>query len=288
MKSRSQIIYILTASVILFTATSLNAENKNRDASKTVPKKDYCVECHSKLSGKLQTPVPQWKSSVHHEAGISCSRCHGGNPGINNRKKSKAARYKFAGSPKKKKIVEFCGREGCHTLQRLQFEIGPHFKSVQKSGKPGCSTCHGDHSILKASADIIKDKACSRCHTAEYAREVLSSINSINKGLSGVAKNIEFLKKNQAEVTSLEKRLERTRQLFRELLHVFSKAEMRTTRKIIELEISNLQTDSGSRVALTERLDLLYILTVLFSIFTIIGFLVYSIYMFYRRKSVAD
>lgn len=288
MKFRHHARYILIASAILFAVISLSAENKSKDMSQPKAKIDYCVECHNYLTGKLQKPVPRWKSSVHHKAGVSCSRCHGGNPDINDRKKSKTARYKYRGYPKKKEIAKFCGREGCHTVQRLQFEIGPHYRSVQKSGKPGCTTCHGEHSIMEASADIIKDKNCSQCHSIEYAREIISSINAIEEGLSKVAVNINFLKKNQAEVTSLEKRFERIRKLFREYLHIFSKAELQTTKKIIELEISNLQTDSGSKVALTERLDLLYLLTVLFCVFTITGFFIYSIFMVYRRKKMAD
>jgi hypothetical protein len=288
MKLRNRVTYILIASAILLVATALNAEKKGRGASKTKAKKDYCVECHNNLTGKLQAPVSQWRSSVHHKAGISCSECHGGNPGINHKEKSKVARYKYIGYPKRDKVIKTCGRKGCHTLQRFQFEAGPHYKSVQKSGRPGCSTCHGAHSIVKASGDIIKDKACSQCHTAKYAQEIVTSINSIEKGISEVALNIDFLKKNQVEVTSLTKRLERTRQLFRELLHVFSKAKLQTTRKIIELEISNLQNDSGSKVALTERLDLLYLVTALFCVFTIIGFLIYSVRMIYKRKNAAD
>ncbi len=288
MKLRSQVIYILLVSAILLTPSALRAEKKSRGALTKEAKTDYCVECHNYLTGKLQTPVPRWRSSVHYKAGISCSSCHGGNPGINDMRRSKAARYKFISYPKKEKVAKFCGREGCHTLQSLQFEAGPHYQSVLKSGKPGCSTCHGAHAIMKASADIIKERTCSRCHGAKHTQEIISSINTIEKGLSEVALNIDLLKKNQAEVTALEKRFERTRKLYRELLHVFSKAKLRTSQKIIELEITNLKTDSGSKVALTKRLDLLYLLTVIFCILTIAGFLAYSIFMVYRRKRVAE
>ncbi len=288
MDLRSRVIYILFVSAVLLTATAAHAEKKSKEKNKTGNKKNYCIECHNYLTGRLQKPVAGWNVSIHQEAGITCNKCHGGNPHINDKNRSKAAAYRFVGSPKREEVVKMCGREGCHTLQRLQFEIGPHYKSVLRSGKPGCSFCHGSHSVKIASPNIIKEKACTQCHKADYARDILQSINTIDKGISGVAQNIDYLIDNQAEVFYLQDRLGRVKQLFRALLHVFSKADLQSTKKIIELEIENLRTDSGSKVALFRRLDLMYLLTLLFSLITIVGFLVYTIYMLYRRKKAPD
>ncbi len=279
---------LLKNSIFLFTlflSVQLNAKIPKKISPPDFSRKgNSCVKCHETLGDKLKKPLTEWRTSVHAKVGNNCNICHGGNSESDDKTTAKNKKNGFIGSPKGKEVLTFCGRGGCHTTELLQFERGPHYRSVLKDGIPNCTTCHGVHAIQRASANIIKDKACSDCHSIEYAKDIIKSIGAIETGLRGIQGNIDFLVKNHADVEDIERRLDRTTRLFRQLLHVFSSVEIRSTKKIIELEITNLINESGSKVALTQRLNLLYILTVLFGISIIIAFLIYSIYMIYKRR----
>lgn len=248
--------------------------------------KDNCALCHESLEkDTLKTPVAQWLKSVHATAGKKCSYCHGGDPTVNDKVKAKSKLANFIGKPDKKAISEFCGREGCHVLALEQFRRGPHYQTVLKSGEPGCNSCHGTHNIQRSSVDVITVESCTACHPADYSKSIISTIAGIDRSFNAIDKNLNYITEKQGEVKKLHDRVNHARHLFHQLVHVFSREDMETTKKILEMEIENLDSDTRLKVASIKRLDILYIAMLVFGVAIVIGITTYSIIMYGKRKA---
>lgn len=247
--------------------------------------KDYCILCHeSQDNGRLKNPVAAWRSSVHGAAGNRCETCHGGNPALNDKLLAHSLKSNFRGKPDRKKETEYCGREGCHVMATEQFMRGPHYTSVVKSGEPGCVTCHGAHNIQRTSIDVISEKSCSACHPADYSRDIVKLIGEIDRGIGRIDKNIAFLTEKRADVMDLQGRLNDTRHLFHQMVHVFSREEMETTKRIVMLEIASLEGESMAKVSSLQRMDMLYLVMLTVGLAIIAGVSVYTAVMYSRRK----
>jgi hypothetical protein len=265
--------------------------NKITDAdplSKPSPKGgNSCISCHENLNDKKQNkPVIAWSSSIHNKNGNNCNICHGGNPDSKDAKTAKSKEFNFVGKPDKKNITEFCGRAGCHSEEVSNFKRGSHFSEVLKTNKPNCTHCHGVHNIKQASTRYINMDVCSDCHTADHSRKVVSDMNTIKQNIDEVDNNINILKKKHANVDALAARLAKTRMLYKQMIHVSSKNEMKSVKTIIDIEIKNLEVESKGLFFTLKRLDLLYMLMVLIAAVIIITVSSYIIYMLSRRKKI--
>jgi len=246
---------------------------------------DYCVSCHeAEGDRRLKKPVEEWRKSVHAGTGKKCSLCHGGDPTVNDKVKAKSKLANFTGKPARKAISEFCGRTGCHVLALEQFKRGPHYETVQKSGEPGCSSCHGAHNIQRSSIDIITVESCVSCHPAEYSKNIISVIAGIDRKFSAIDGNISYITEKQGEVKSLKERINNARHLFHQFVHVFSRQEMETTRKILDMEMQSLDSETRMKVASIKRLDILYLAMLIFGVAIVGGISTYSIVMYGKRK----
>jgi hypothetical protein len=276
-------IQLLLCPILVIFGASVNAEEKN--IQKAPNEKDYCVICHEQQpKGDLKKPVAEWRAGVHAVKGEKCGICHGGDPGIDDKIKAKSKALNYIGRPNKKKISEFCGREGCHTVALEQFKQGPHYLSVQKSGEPGCTTCHGVHNIKRSSIGTINERSCTACHSAEYSKGIIAHITRIDRGINNIDKNIALLVDIHTDVRGIQDRLNRARLLFHRFVHVLSRQDMESTKNILEIEITSLDNETKSKVASIQRIDMLYIIMVIFCLGVIAGFLIYIIVMYSRRK----
>jgi hypothetical protein len=59
---------------------------------------------------------------------------------------------------------------------------------------------------------------------------------------------------------------------------------MDSTKEIIQVRIDDLLNSSKSKVAISKRLDRLYLMMLSFGILIVGGFSLYTIFMFMRRK----
>jgi len=126
--------------------------------------KDTCIACHAALEGDLAKPAQLFEVDVHHQAGLSCADCHGGD--ANDETMTAMSRAKgFHGAPKKNQIPDFCAR--CHSDAAYMHRFNPKMRVDQLSqyltsvhGKrlkqgdvkvAACVDCHGVHNILPAS-----------------------------------------------------------------------------------------------------------------------------------------
>ena len=277
------LIQLLVCPIIAIFSSSLSAEEGK--AQNPTNDKDYCAICHEQQARKsLKIPVAEWQASVHAAKGESCSLCHGGYPGINDKIKAKSKFANFVGRPDKKKISEFCGRKGCHAASLEQFKLGPHYQSVLKTGEPGCITCHGVHNIRRSSVGIISARSCTACHSVKYSKEIIDLITGLGQRIDNVDKNVSALEEKYIDVKGIRDRFKRVRQLFTRFVHVLSRQEMESTKNILETEIENLDSDSTSKITSVQRIDALYIIMVSFCLIVIAGFLIYIIVMYSRRK----
>lgn len=299
---RRLFLFILTFAISLtlilsaFSQANIQGAKKNPDKAKDVDPLavtaksggNSCIRCHENLQeAKLNRPVLDWISNIHNTKGNNCNMCHGGNPDSNDMKIAKSKEFHFVGKPDKKVITDFCGRGGCHVEELSDFKRGPHFAEVLKSNKPNCTHCHGVHNIQHSSSRIIDGDVCAECHPVDHAKNVVSIMNTIEHGLDGVDNNVKFLKQKHANVDNIVTRLTRTKRLFNQMVHVFSKDEMNSTKTIIELEIKNLEAESRGLSALLKRLDLLHMFMVVIAAAIIAAFVIYALYMISRRRKNA-
>ncbi len=152
--------------------------------------KDSCATCHASLDGELAQPAKAFDADVHHQAGLSCADCHGGNPNDDSMDAMSPARG-FRGVPKRGQIPEFCAR--CHADENYirgfnpklrTDQLGQYLTSVHgKRLKQGdvkvatCIDCHSVHNIL-AVADTRAPvyptnvaSTCGHCHADSHTME---------------------------------------------------------------------------------------------------------------------
>ncbi len=139
-------------------------------ASSFAQDENSCLVCHRELP--YDTFVGEnylkWQSSVHSRAGITCDRCHAGNPA---QKELPAAHLGVlnSGQPQSKvyfkNVPRTCG--SCHTQEYKAFRTSIHYRELEEKGEgPTCVSCHGS----KAAAIVTPEQLvqiCVRCHNSQ-------------------------------------------------------------------------------------------------------------------------
>lgn len=142
---------------------------------------DSCVDCHRQLGRGLGDAVHAWQGSIHQEAGVTCSGCHGGNPASFDM--AKAMGTGFVGRPGPRQGVQLCAR--CHADPRAmrQYNLrtdqyseyltsahGRRLMAREDSGVATCVSCHGAHEILSRASPRSRvnrgnvPAMCAGCH----------------------------------------------------------------------------------------------------------------------------
>jgi Cytochrome c3/Cytochrome c554 and c-prime len=159
-------------------------------ARPTAAQKDSCIACHSNLPGQYGQPAKLFSTDVHHQAGLSCVDCHGGDPTDDSMNAMSPAKG-FRGAPAKAQVPQFCGR--CHSDPSYMRKFNPSLRTDQMSEyftsvhgkrlKQGdtkvavCVDCHSVHDILAPSdprapvypANVAQ--TCAHCHAdANYMK----------------------------------------------------------------------------------------------------------------------
>jgi Cytochrome c7 and related cytochrome c len=134
------------------------------DAAKT---RNSCVACHSRLPGSSFVGVKShsWSGSIHQKHGVTCDKCHGGNPGVKGREAAHAGVLGSA-DPKSriyfKNIPSTCG--ACHGAEFYKFTQSLHYKMLESTGRgPECVTCHGSMVTGILTPDTVA-AVCEQCH----------------------------------------------------------------------------------------------------------------------------
>jgi len=152
---------ILLCGAFLISSAANGAEENTRGNS--------CVTCHSKLPASSFVGVKShsWKGSIHQKYGVTCDKCHGGDPGVPGQNEAHAG---VLGSGDTRSTVYFknipstCGK--CHGAELYKFTQSIHYKKLESEGKgPECVTCHGSMVTDILTPDTIA-AVCERCHNA--------------------------------------------------------------------------------------------------------------------------
>ena len=156
-----------------------------------------CIKCHSNpdflvTAKKLYDYYKDWETSIHHQEGVSCEDCHGGNPQA--RDKKGAHGTEVSGGLTAGSAVSFanipatCGN--CHDDIYEGFRQSNHIahllKKKQEKQGPNCVTCHGSMNTTVLNVNTVK-QACERCHNEKTANhpEIPDKANDIlNRFLS--------------------------------------------------------------------------------------------------------
>ncbi len=163
-----------------------------------------CLDCHSaQLDPWLRPIYRDWAASPHAEEGVTCDRCHDGDPTSSNTTNAHSGVLGRA-DPNSKihsaNIVNTCGE--CHKEIAKAYTLSKHYQNLM-AGKlaPDCRTCMGSHDVTLDPAHMV---TCEKCMTAE------NGVNTerLMKGKSAYA----MLTATRKQITEAEKLLRMGRQ----------------------------------------------------------------------------
>jgi len=122
-----------------------------------------CVTCHAEAATrrdpKLFEYYRQWEGSAHHQAGVDCYGCHGGEAQAPEEAAAHAGMKRLTDP---QEVIPTCG--GCHTGQLQNFQKSKHYvRLLNREMAPDCVTCHGSRTASALSPEKVP-QVCSRCH----------------------------------------------------------------------------------------------------------------------------
>src|SRR5205085_12268217 len=127
-----------------------------------------CVACHSSLSEPLALSARyyDWELSRHQTKGVTCDKCHGGDPTTSDRIKThfgmrpaqdKQSRLHY------KNLPETCGT--CHQNIVSTFVQSKHYQGIKGLGLgASCNTCHAHMATQVIYSPSETANLCARCH----------------------------------------------------------------------------------------------------------------------------
>ena len=200
-----------------------------------------CVDCHQRaetvtaLPAWYQDQFIHWYGSVHGRKGVTCEKCHGGNPSHMSKKLAhkdvKSSRDRL--SPiYYKNIPETCG--ACHEAVYHQFVQSRHYKNLKADRlAPTCTTCHGFQMDIGGVAPLQIVGRCQMCHNPQQgvkpevgnlARQTIAGIAEAEHTIRTAEMAVELAREQGREQKGAEQLLSRARDRLKktgELWHNF-------------------------------------------------------------------
>jgi len=152
---------------------------------------DNCITCHQDIEDE-DGPSYKIVRDIHHQKGLSCADCHGGDPALDDMDDVRESRG-YRGAPSHDEVPAFCAR--CHSDANYMHEHNPSLPTDQlekyKTSVHGkrlfdskdkkvanCISCHGVHEIgsskmpHSATHPLNIPETCGSCHAnVEYMAE---------------------------------------------------------------------------------------------------------------------
>lgn len=150
---------VVLCAVFIFSGT-VNAAGKEK-------MENSCVHCHSQLSATSFVGVKShsWKGSIHQKNGVTCDKCHGGDPQASGEKKAHVGVFGSSNPVSTvyyKNVPATCGK--CHGAEFYKFSQSLHYKRLESTGQgPDCVTCHGSMVTTVLTPETVAS-VCERCH----------------------------------------------------------------------------------------------------------------------------
>lgn len=127
-----------------------------------------CVLCHQNLHEPLRVSAHfyEWLNSPHEKHGVSCDKCHGGDPGAPEMAMAHKGVLKEdfpLSTLHAKNLPTTCG--ACHLEVVKAFTQSSHFMKLQESNAgPTCTTCHQHMATAVITWPPETSALCSNCH----------------------------------------------------------------------------------------------------------------------------
>ncbi|MBK7599920.1 MAG: hypothetical protein IPJ07_15930 [Acidobacteria bacterium] len=167
MKKKLLIIFAFTLMGYLIIPSGYTKTSASQDVLAAF-KGNNCVECHSRLMNplKLTSRYGEWHISTHKDKGVSCDKCHGGDPSMKDEKKAHTGILPTSNPQSKmnpKNLPETCTT--CHQQIVAAFVGSKHYQSLKATGLgPSCSTCHQHMVTQVVYSGEDAAKLCASCH----------------------------------------------------------------------------------------------------------------------------
>jgi Cytochrome c7 and related cytochrome c/Cytochrome c554 and c-prime len=166
LKWKLGVLFLLSALVMLWPASA--KQNSAAQEAKPDYKNNNCVSCHSGLLDPLRlgNRYLEWQFSRHRDKGVSCEKCHGGDPSAKDKQMAHAGVSPASDQQGRlhwKNQPETCG--ACHQNVASAFVESAHYKQLSGIGLgPSCNTCHAHMAKQAPYSPVETAKLCSRCH----------------------------------------------------------------------------------------------------------------------------
>jgi hypothetical protein len=164
----------LSALTLLLACITFWPSSAKRNAAAQEVNPDYrnnnCVNCHSQLLEPLRfgNRYLEWQFSRHQEKGVSCEKCHGGDPSAIDKQKAHAGALRSSDQRSRlhwKNQPETCN--ACHQNVVSAFVKSEHYKRLKGIGLgPSCNTCHAHMATEVIYSPTETSDLCSQCHDA--------------------------------------------------------------------------------------------------------------------------
>lgn len=158
--SQAAKLLLFTIVMIMTSAHQSTAQNKNS-----------CIECHTRLEGKIGDPARSIKDDVHLSRGLSCNDCHGGDPAQDDKAAAKDPRKGYLGRPRTVDIPAFCGK--CHNDASFMKGFNPALRVDQE--KEYATSVHGQ--LLRTGNEKVA--TCISCHGVHGIRAISDALSSV-------------------------------------------------------------------------------------------------------------
>lgn len=127
-----------------------------------------CVTCHAQITQPvaLSNRYFEWHASAHKDVGVSCEKCHGGDPATTDKAKAHVGIYPYA-DPKSqihfRNLPTTC--QSCHQGIVNTFVESKHYQTLKTTGLgPSCSNCHAHMASEVVLSPQQISTLCAYCH----------------------------------------------------------------------------------------------------------------------------
>lgn len=188
MRIRIILVVLFLGFSLYFTSSDLARMGSPQDLNG-----NSCVTCHSQIKDplKLSAKYFEWHSSFHRDKGVTCDKCHGGDPASADRVKAHKGILSSgnpAGKTNYRLLPTTCG--SCHKGLVDSFKQSRHYAALKETSLgPSCSTCHGHMASEVVISAQQTATMCAFCHNTvngllrpspgitEQAETAIESIN---------------------------------------------------------------------------------------------------------------
>ncbi len=235
MQKKSVILLLLAGLFLIVVPNAIASDNSCIDCHKTISpfieiqqqfnqiriehleKNVSCsLECHEDRVRQLATAnYQQWSDSVHALKGVTCEKCHGGNPAAADKAgahQNMLERTNVKSPVYYTNVPATCGK--CHSNELANFENSKHYQKLEALQlAPTCTTCHAPHRFTILDPEEFRN-FCGNCHSvykkvAPYdipvrAEYLLASVNKLKFNIDNANQDIFWAKKNGTDTTQAQ------------------------------------------------------------------------------------